>query len=199
MDTQRSVTLSRETRETQIHLELNLDGSGRNEIATGIPFFDHMLNLAAHHGLLDMKLKARGDLDVDYHHTVEDVGIVLGEAVAKAVGDKSGINRYGFFLLPMDECLCRFVMDLGGRAHLVYRVDPCHGFVRDFNIVLVREFFQAFANAAGANVHVELLHGDEPHHVAESIFKAFGRTLDACTLRDPRRAGAIPSTKGTLE
>ncbi|HSH09235.1 MAG TPA: imidazoleglycerol-phosphate dehydratase, partial [Oceanipulchritudo sp.] len=128
----------------------------------------------------------------------EDVGIVLGEAVRQALGNKAGIQRYGFFLLPMDECLSRFVMDLGNRPHLVYRVKADQGMVRDFNIVLVREFFQAFANSAGANVHIELLYGDEPHHIAESIFKGFGRTLDACIRIDPRRAGKVPSTKGNL-
>jgi imidazoleglycerol-phosphate dehydratase len=198
METGRLASISRKTNETSIELSINLDGTGQAEISTGIPFFDHMLELLAHHGLVDLKIQAEGDLKVDYHHTVEDVGIVLGEAVRKAIGDKSGINRYGFFLLPMDECLCRLVMDLGGRPHFVYQVSSTQGFVRDFNIVLVREFFQAFANSAAANLHIELLHGDEPHHIAESIFKAFGRTLDACTREDPRRAGQVPSTKGTL-
>ena len=188
----------RNTTETRIQLELNLDGSGKADISTGIPFFDHMLELFTHHGMIDLTVRAEGDLSVDYHHTVEDVGIVLGEAVKKALGNKAGIQRYGFFLLPMDECLCRFVMDLGNRPHLVYRVNAGLGMVRDFNIVLVREFFQAFANSAGANVHIELLYGDEPHHIAESIFKAFGRTLDACARVDPRREGVIPSTKGNL-
>lgn len=189
---------TRNTTETRIRLELNLDGSGRADIHTGIPFFDHMLELFTHHGMVDLTIVAEGDLSVDYHHTVEDVGIVLGEAVKEALGNKAGIRRYGFFLLPMDECLSRFVMDLGNRPHLVYKVDAGIGMVRDFNIVLVREFFQAFANSAGANVHVELLYGDEPHHIAESIFKAFGRTLDACTTVDSRRAGQVPSTKGDL-
>ena len=178
---------------------MNLDDSGRADISTGIPFFDHMLELFTHHGMVDLKLKAEGDLSVDYHHTVEDVGIVLGQAVRDALGNKAGIQRYGFFLLPMDECLCRFVMDLGNRPHLVYRVSPSQGMIRDFNIVLVREFFQAFANTAGANVHIELLYGDEPHHIAESVFKAFGRTLDVCTRMDPRREGQVPSTKGSLD
>lgn len=198
MDKGRIASKTRNTRETQISLQLNLDGKGDTQIATGIPFFDHMLELFAHHGMVDLELKATGDLSVDYHHTVEDVGIVLGEALREALGDKRGINRYGFFLLPMDECLCRFVMDLGGRPHLVYTVGSPHNFVKDFNIVLVREFFQAFANSAGANVHIELLYGDEPHHVAEAIFKGFGRTLKSCVDIDPRRAGQIPSTKGTL-
>ena len=198
MDKARISKISRNTNETKIALSLNLDGTGKTEISTGIPFFDHMLELFAHHGLFDLMLKAEGDLSVDYHHTVEDVGIVLGEAVREALGDKSGINRYGFFLLPMDECLCRFVMDLGGRAHLAYNVSSEQSFVRDFNIVLVREFFQAYANSAAANVHIQLLYGDEPHHIAESIFKGFGRTLAVCTTRDPRRKGKVPSTKGTL-
>jgi len=198
MAAQRIAKRIRNTTETQIELELNLDGSGRAEISTGIPFFDHMLELFTHHGLIDLSVKAVGDLSVDYHHTVEDVGIVLGEAVKEALGNKAGIRRYGFSLLPMDECLSRFVMDLGNRPHLVYKVDSGMGMVRDFNIVLVREFFQAFANSAGANVHVELLYGDEPHHIAESIFKAFGRTLDACTTVDRRREGQVPSTKGNL-
>lgn len=198
MDKQRKAKVERPTNETDIEMTLNLDGSGKAEISTGIPFFDHMMELFTHHGMVDLTLKASGDLSVDYHHTVEDVGIVLGEAVKAAVGDKAGMQRYGFFLLPMDECLCRFVMDLGNRPHLVYRVDPSQGMVRDFNIILVREFFQAFANSAGANVHIELLYGDEPHHIAESIFKAFGRTLDACTRIDPRKEGTIPSTKGVI-
>src|SRR5690606_15074492 len=126
-------------------------------------------------------------------------GLVLGQAVRKAAGDKGGIVRYGFFLLPMDECLCRFVMDLGGRPHLVYRVASAQTLVRDFNILLVREFFQAFSNSAGANVHIELLYGDEPHHIAESIFKGFGRALDQSTSSDPRRRGLVPSTKGSLD
>lgn len=198
MAQQRIANRTRNTTETQIELQLNLDGSGRADISTGIPFFDHMLELFTYHGLIDLSIKAVGDLSVDYHHTVEDVGIVLGEAVKEALGNKAGIRRYGFFLLPMDECLSRFVMDLGNRPHLVYKVESGIGLVRDFNIVLVREFFQAFANSAGANVHVELLYGDEPHHIAESIFKAFGRTLDICTTVDARRAGQIPSTKGNL-
>ncbi len=198
MENDRIASITRNTSETRIAISLNLDGSGKADIGTGIPFFDHMLELFAHHGRFDIKLEAEGDLSVDYHHTVEDVGIVLGEVLRKAVGKKSGIQRYGFFLLPMDECLCRFVIDLGGRPHLAYRVDADQSFVRDFNIVLVREFFQAFSNSAGANVHIGLLYGDEPHHIAESIFKAFGRALSMSVFQDPRLKGEIPSTKGTL-
>ena len=143
--------------------------------------------------------RCQGDLEVDYHHTVEDVGLALGLAVRKAVGDKAGIERYGSFVLPMDECLSRVALDLGGRPFLDYRVQPENAYVRDFNILLVREFFQAFANAAGANLHIELLHGSEPHHIAESLFKAFGRALAQAVAPNPRRAGRIPSTKGIIE
>lgn len=194
----RIAEIDRNTSETRIQMKLNLDGDGSSQVATGIPFFDHMLELFSRHGLFDLDLKATGDLSVDYHHTVEDVGIVLGEAVREAIGDKLGIRRYGFFLLPMDECLARVVLDLGNRPLLVYRVDSPQHFVRDFNILLVREFFQAFANAAGANVHIELLYGDEPHHVAEAIFKGFARALDLATGFDPRQEGRLPSTKGML-
>lgn len=191
-------TQTRNTRETQIELSLTLDGRGTAQVDTGIPFFDHMLTLFAHHGLFDLSVKATGDLDVDYHHTVEDVGIALGEALRKALGDKAGIRRYGFFYQPMDETLARVVVDLGGRAMLVYEARTPVVFVRDFNINLVREFFQGLANAAGANIHVKLEYGEEPHHVAEAIFKGFARALDMATQVDPRREGEIPSTKGTV-
>ncbi len=198
MEQPRIASVERATAETRIALTLNLDGTGTADIRTGIAFFDHMLELFAHHGQFDLSIRAEGDLSVDFHHTVEDVGIVLGQAVRQAAGDKSGIDRYGFFLLPMDECLCRFVLDLGGRPYLVYRVAAAQTYVRDFNIQLVREFLQAFANSAGANVHAELLYGDEPHHIAESIFKGFGRALERAVRRNPRKAGRVPSTKGSL-
>ena len=198
MEPVRMGKVERETRETAIRMVLVLDGTGQVEIDTGIPFFDHMLELFAHHGLLDLNLKASGDLGVDYHHTVEDVGLALGKAVREALGDKVGIRRYGYALLPMDECLSRVVLDLGGRPFLVYRVETSQSFVRDFNIGLVREFLQAFANTAGANLHAELLYGTEPHHVAESLFKAFGRALRQAAEPDPRREGSVPSTKGIL-
>lgn len=194
----RFVKQHRETAETRIHIALDPDGKGVSHITTGIPFFDHLLTLFAHHGLLDLNIEAHGDIEVDYHHLVEDVGIVLGEAVKAALGNKAGIHRYGFFLLPMDECLCRVVVDLGNRPYLVYRVACAQTFVRDFNIQLVREFFQAFANSAGANVHIELFYGDEPHHIAEAIFKGFGRALCHAMSMDPRRGDAVPSTKGNL-
>ena len=169
-----------------------------SEIETGIPFFDHMLTLFAKHGLFDLKVKATGDTDVDYHHMVEDVGIVLGQAVKEALTEKRGIRRYGFFLLPMDESLARVSLDLSNRQAFVYKVDYQFPMVRDFNIVLVKEFFQAFANEAACNLHINLEYGEEPHHIAEAIFKAFARALDAATTIDPRMGDALPSTKGTL-
>ena len=195
---QRIATVERKTTETSISLTINLDGRGASKLATGIPFFDHMLELFARHGLFDIEIKADGDLQVDYHHTVEDMGMVLGQVVKEALGDKFGIRRYGFFILPMDETLARVALDLGGRPVLVYQVEAPEPFVRDFNISLLREFFQAFANAAGANVHISLEYGDEPHHIAEAIFKAFARALDIATSIDPRQEGSLPSTKGRL-
>ena len=197
-DLKRTATVARKTAETDITLTLLIDGRGEGRIATGVPFFDHMLTLLAKHGLFDLAVAARGDVDVDYHHTVEDVGLVLGQAFREALGAKLGIQRYGFFLLPMDESLARVVVDIGGRPHLDYRVDVANPFVRDFNLVLVKEFCRAFSNALGANLHVELLHGEEPHHVAEAIFKGLGRALDAATRIDPRAEGLLPSTKGSL-
>lgn len=194
----RQASLSRETTETRIRLSLNIDGTGRAEIDTGIPFFDHMLTLLARHGLLDLTLKAEGDLAVDYHHTVEDVGIVLGEALREAIGEKRGMTRYGCFLLPMDETLAQVAIDLGGRPFLVYRAELRESYVRDFNVHLFREFFQALANSAGANVHLVLVHGDEPHHVAEAFFKGLGRSLAMATRLDPRRGEDLPTTKGKL-
>lgn len=188
----------RKTGETDIRVVVDLDGTGDSKITTGIPFFDHMLTLFARHGQFGLEVTATGDVEVDYHHTVEDVGIALGEALHSALGEKKGIRRYGFFLLPMDECLSRAVVDLGNRPMLVYHVDPPQLFVRDFNILLVREFFQALANHLRANIHLTLLYGDEPHHVAESLFKAFGRALDMATRLDPRLGDSIPSTKGVL-
>ncbi len=198
MGGERIAEVERKTRETDIALRLALDGKGESSVATGIPFFDHMLTLFSRHGLIDLNLRAKGDIEVDYHHTVEDVGLVLGEAFKRALGDKKGIRRYGFFLLPMDECLAGIAVDLSNRPFLVYRVPPAPGYVRDFNVALVREFFQAFANAAGANLHAELKYGDEPHHVAESLFKCLGRALDQACERDPRMPGELPSTKGML-
>lgn len=194
----RVATVRRQTAETDIALTLAVDGTGRAQVDTGVPFFDHMLTLFAKHGLFDLQVTCKGDVAVDYHHTVEDVGLVLGQALKQALGDKLGIRRYGFFLLPMDESLARVVVDLGGRPHLVYEANPPTMFVRDFNIILVKEFCRAFSNALGANLHVHLLHGEEPHHVAEAIFKGLARALDSATQIDPRAAGQLPSTKGLM-
>jgi len=194
----RQITLTRKTAETDIALTLAVDGAGVSKIATGVPFFDHMLTLFAKHGLFDLDVKCDGDVDVDYHHTVEDVGLVLGDAFKQALGDKLGIRRYGFFLLPMDESLARVAVDIGGRPHLVYEVEAPTMFVRDFNIILVKEFCRAFSNALGCNLHVTLEYGEEPHHVAEAIFKGLARALDAATQIDPRTAGQLPSTKGKI-
>ena len=194
----RTAKLTRKTKETRIQAELNIDGSGESSIDTGIPFFDHMLTLFARHGLFDFTVKAEGDIDVDYHHTVEDIGIVLGQLVKGALAEKRGIRRYGFFLLPMDECLARVAIDLSNRQAFVYKVESGDPMVRDFNIGLVKEFFQAFANEACCNLHINLEYGEEPHHVAESIFKSFARALDIATQIDPRLGDSIPTTKGML-
>jgi imidazoleglycerol-phosphate dehydratase len=198
MAQERVAEVVRETKETKISLKLAIDGGGKADVKTGIAFFDHMLDLFASHGMFDLEIRATGDLAVDYHHLVEDVGIALGQAFRQALGDKAGIVRYGFFFQPMDETLARVVVDLGGRAMLVYSVDSPVCFVRDFNIGLLREFFQGFANNAAANVHVKLEYGEEPHHVAEAVFKGFGRALDSACRIDARRQGALPSTKGLL-
>ncbi len=196
--TGRVATIHRKTAETDIRLTLGIDGRGESKIETGVPFFDHMLVLFSKHGLFDLIVAAKGDTDVDYHHTVEDVGLVLGQAFKDALGDKLGIRRYGFFLLPMDESLARVAIDVGGRPHLVYNAEAPTMFVRDFNIVLVKEFCRAFSNALGANLHVQLVYGEEPHHVAEAIFKCLARALDQATQIDPRAADLLPSTKGLI-
>ena len=194
----RTAKLTRNTKETRIQAELNIDGSGESSIDTGIPFFDHMLSLFTRHGLFDLTVKAEGDIEVDYHHTVEDTGIVLGQLVKDALAEKRGIRRYGFFLLPMDECLARVAIDLSNRQAFVYKVESGDPMVRDFNIGLVKEFFQAFANEACCNLHINLEYGEEPHHIAESIFKSFARALDSATQIDPRLGDSIPTTKGML-
>jgi imidazoleglycerol-phosphate dehydratase len=194
----RIAKLTRNTKETRIEMELNLDGSGVSEIDTGIPFFDHMLTLFSRHGLFDLKVKAEGDIEVDYHHTVEDTGIVLGQVLKAALGEKRGIRRYGFFLLPMDESLARVALDLSNRAAFVYNVDYKDAMVRDFSIGLVKEFFQAVANESASNLHINLEYGEEPHHIAEAIFKCYARALDTATTIDSRLGDALPSTKGTL-
>ncbi len=198
MAEKRIVSISRKTAETDIALTINLDGSGEFEVDTGIPFFDHMLNLFAKHGLFDLKLIAKGDIEVDYHHTVEDVGIVLGDAIKQALGDKLGIRRYGFFILPMDETLARVALDLSNRPFLKYQVESPTNYIRDFNIVLIREFFQAVVNNLSANIHLKIEYGDEPHHIVEALFKCFAKALDVATSVDPRTEGQLPSTKDKL-
>ncbi len=195
---ERDASIERNTAETRIRLSLRIDGTGKADVDTGIPFFDHMLTLLARHGLFDLSVRAEGDIGVDYHHTVEDVGIVLGTALRQALGDKLGIRRYGFFIAPMDECLARVALDIGGRPYFVYDVPAANPMIRDFNIGLVREFFLALANALGANLHIKLEYGEEPHHIAESVFKCFAKALmNACEI-NPRAAGILPSTKEVL-
>ena len=195
--TARTACVQRETRETRIELELSLDGAGQSELATGLPFLEHMLEQVARHGLLDLRVSAQGDLQVDAHHTVEDLGIVLGQACAQALGDKRGIRRYGHAYVPLDEALSRVVLDFSGRPGLEYRVEYPRARVHDFDVDLVREFFQGFANHAMATLHVDGLRGDNAHHVAETVFKAFGRALRMAAELDPRET-ATPSTKGML-
>ena len=198
MENKRTSEVTRNTNETQIMVSLNLDGSGEGEISTGVPFMDHMLELFSKHGFFDLEIKAKGDIDIDYHHLVEDLGITLGQAFSEALGEKAGIKRYGFFVLPMDETLVTVALDLSNRAFLVFDAPLPISMVRDFNVQLFKEFFQAFANEAGCNLHIRLEHGKEPHHVAEAIFKGFAKALDLATSLEPRLNGGIPSTKGTL-
>ncbi|HXR45837.1 MAG TPA: imidazoleglycerol-phosphate dehydratase HisB [Candidatus Limnocylindrales bacterium] len=217
----RQAKIRRNTKETRIAVSLNLDGKGKSSIKTGIPFFDHMLALFAKHAVVNLQLRCAGDLEVDAHHTVEDCGIALGQAFATALGDKRGIRRYGSGFhpknpftgeayVPMDECLARCVIDFGGRPHLVWRgldkfsqkkisaAEKNQDASSAFRFGLAKEFFQAFANEARCNLHLELLCGDEPHHIVEALFKAFARAVDAACRQDPRIAGRLPSTKGKL-
>jgi imidazoleglycerol-phosphate dehydratase len=216
----RQSKIKRHTLETRISIRLNLDGKGKAKIRTGVPFFDHMLTLFAKHATMDLELRCDGDLEVDAHHTVEDCGIALGQAIAAALGDKRGIRRYGNGFhpknpftgeayVPMDECLARCVVDFSGRSFLVWRgLDKFSQKITDaeknqdvssrFRFGLAREFFQGFANEARCNLHLELLYGDEPHHIVEALFKAFARAVDAARQHDPRIAGQLPSTKGKL-
>lgn len=198
MENKRTSEVTRNTNETQIMVSLNLDGSGEGEISTGVPFMDHMLELFSKHGFFDLEIKAKGDIDIDYHHLVEDMGITLGQAFSEALGEKAGIKRYGFFVLPMDETLVTVALDLSNRAFLVFDAPLPISLVRDFNVQLFKEFFQAFANEAGCNLHIRLEHGKEPHHVAEAMFKGFAKALDLATSLEPRLNGRVPSTKGTL-
>ena len=194
----RTAEVSRDTAETQITVSVNLDGHGQAELATGIGFFDHMLEQIARHGLIDLKVRANGDLHIDGHHTVEDVGITLGQAVRKAVGDKRGITRYGHSYVPLDEALSRVVIDFSGRPGLVLDAHFTSGMVGAFDTQLVYEFFQGFANHALVSLHIDNLKGINAHHQVETIFKAFGRALRMALEREARAAGQIPSTKGTL-
>lgn len=216
----RRAHVRRQTHETRIRVDLNLDGRGWARIATGVPFFDHMLTLFARHAVVDLTLRCRGDLEVDAHHTVEDCGLALGQAYREALGDKTGLRRYGTgfdprnpftgeAFVPMDECLARCVVDFSGRPYLVWRgldrlayrvlrAERQQDTATAFRFGLAREFFQAFANEARCNLHLELLYGDEPHHIVEALFKAFARACDAACQRDPRIAGQVPSTKGRL-
>lgn len=194
----RSAEIVRHTRETRIRVRVDLDGSGRARLATGIPFLEHMLDQVARHGLVDLEIEAEGDLHIDAHHTVEDVGITLGQAVAKALGDKAGLRRYGHAYVPLDEALSRVVVDLSGRPGLEYHVAYARGLIGEFDVDLVREFFQGFVNHALATVHVDNLRGVNAHHQCETVFKAFARALRMALERDPRAGDAIPSTKGTL-
>ncbi len=193
----RTAALERATKETQIKLELNLDGSGEGTIVTGIGFFDHMLELLKKHALIDLTVKATGDLQVDYHHTVEDVGLVLGQALNQALGDRKGIVRYGFASIPMDEALCETSLDLGGRPFLVMQSPMKHLMVRDFEVKLVEEFFRAVSVEARANIHLRQIYGDEAHHVCEGLFKSFARALRAAKAVDPLEKG-VPSSKGVI-
>ena len=232
----RQAKVARNTKETRIAVSLNLDGKGKSQVKTGLPFFDHMLTLFARHATMDLKLRCKGDLAVDAHHTVEDCGIALGQAFASALGDKHGIRRYGAGFhpgnpfnggdapspvprrgrrgyeayVPMDECLARCIVDFGGRPHFVWRglnefsqkrvarSEKFQDMSSSFRFGLAREFFQAFANEARCNLHLELLYGDEPHHIVEALFKAFARAVDTACRQDPRIAGQLPSTKGRL-
>lgn len=195
---QRTSKVERNTLETQITIELNLDGTGLVNFHTGVPFLDHMLDQVARHGLVDIDINAKGDLEIDAHHTVEDIGITLGQAFAKALGDKKGIVRYGHAYVPLDEALSRVVIDFSGRPGLFYEVNYPRGMIGSFDVDLFREFFQGFVNHAGVSLHIDNLKGSNAHHIAETIFKALGRAIRMAITADPRMAGMMPSTKGTL-
>jgi imidazoleglycerol-phosphate dehydratase len=190
--------ITRNTLETQVRVKLDLDGSGKAHLASGIGFLDHMLDQIARHGLLDLEITAQGDLHIDAHHTVEDIGITLGQALAQAIGDKKGLRRYGHAYVPLDEALSRVVIDLSGRPGLCFNVEFCRATIGEFDVDLIREFFQGLVNHAGITLHIDNLRGDNAHHQAETIFKAFGRALRIASEADPRAIGSIPSTKGTL-
>ena len=194
----RTAQVERNTLETRISVTVDLDGTGRAEFATGVPFLDHMLDQVARHGLIDLTLKAEGDLHIDAHHTVEDIGITLGQAFSQAVGDKKGIRRYGHAYVPLDEALSRAVVDFSGRSGLEFHVDFRRARIGDFDVDLIHEFFQGFVNHAAVTLHLDNLRGRNAHHIAETLFKAFGRALRMALEPDPRMAGVTPSTKGSL-
>jgi len=194
----RAAEVTRNTKETRIRVKLDLDGRGAAKLATGLPFLEHMLDQVARHGMLDLEIDAKGDLHIDAHHTVEDIGITLGQAFAKAVGDKAGIRRYGHAYVPLDEALSRVVIDCSGRPGLAYHVKFTRALIGEFDVDLVHEFFQGFANHALVTLHIDNLRGDNAHHQCETIFKAFGRALRMAVESDPRAHGSVPSTKGSL-
>lgn len=194
----RQGNITRNTLETQVRVQLNLDGTGQSQLASGVGFFDHMLDQIARHGLIDLDIAATGDLHIDAHHTVEDIGITLGQALAQAIGDKKGLCRYGHAYVPLDEALSRVVVDLSGRPGLVFNVDFTRAAIGTFDADLIREFFQGLVNHAGISLHIDNLRGENAHHQAETVFKAFARALRAALERDPRSVGVIPSTKGSL-
>jgi len=194
----RTATVERKTAETAISVALNLDGTGFAELATGVPFLDHMLDQLARHGMLDLVVRAQGDLHIDAHHTVEDIGITLGQALRQALGDKAGLVRYGVAYVPLDEALSRVVIDLSGRPGLEFHVPFTRAMIGSFDVDLAHEFFQGFVNHALVTLHIDNLRGQNAHHQAETVFKAFARALRMATARDPRTGGAVPSTKGTL-
>jgi len=194
----RTAQVKRDTLETRIEVELNLDGAGKAQLDTGVPFLEHMLDQVARHGLLDLSIRAEGDLHIDAHHTVEDVGITLGQAFDQALSDKKGIRRYGHAYVPLDEALSRVVLDFSGRPGLEYGVTFTRARIGDFDVDLLHEFFQGFVNHAKVTLHIDCLRGDNAHHIAETVFKAFGRALRMAAEPDPRMAGMMPSTKGSL-
>jgi len=196
--TARTASVERNTRETQIKLSINLDGTGLSRFVTGVPFLDHMLDQIARHGLIDLDIEAKGDLEIDAHHTVEDIGITLGMAFSKAIGDKKGIRRYAHAYVPLDEALSRVVIDISGRPGLMWDVKFPRSHIGAFDVDLFHEFFQGFINHANVTLHIDSLKGDNAHHVAETVFKAFGRALRAAVELDPRQLGVTPSTKGVL-
>ena len=194
----RTAEVTRNTNETQIRVKLNLDGSGISSFKTGVPFLDHMMDQIARHGLIDLEVEAKGDLHIDAHHTVEDIGITIGQALVKAIGDKKGIRRYGHAYVPLDEALSRVVLDFSGRPGLEFHVEFTRGMIGQYDVDLTHEFFQGFANHALVTLHIDNLRGDNAHHQCETVFKAFGRALRMAAELDPRAAGTIPSTKGSL-